>query len=163
MRTKNFFAIMMLVALCFAGCNQSSEPVINVPSSQEEQDNDYIDLGLPSGVKWKKSNEKMLDSEHLNSSTLANLPTEKEVKELVTNCKWEWGGTGYTVTGFNGNSIWLPAEGYGDHYVGDYGDYWIQKIDGNFAYFHFEHGFTPRISTWKAVERGKMSVRFVKR
>lgn len=46
------------------------------------------------------------------------MPTRAEMQELVDKCRWEWGrnGTryGYTVTGPNGNSIFLPAGGYCD-------------------------------------------------
>ena len=44
------------------------------------------------------------------------MPTEAEFKELCTKCKWTWpsqaGHNGYKVTGPNGNSIFLPADGY---------------------------------------------------
>ena len=44
--------------------------------------------------------------------------TRAEMQELVDKCRWEWGrnGTryGYTVTGPNGNTIFLPAGGYRD-------------------------------------------------
>lgn len=44
------------------------------------------------------------------------LPSKKELRELVNQCKWEWtekGNTeGWLVTGPNGNSIYLPAAGW---------------------------------------------------
>lgn len=44
------------------------------------------------------------------------MPTADEQKELMENCTWKWGAlngiNGYTVTGSNGNSIFLPAAGY---------------------------------------------------
>ena len=44
------------------------------------------------------------------------MPTYAELKELYTQCTWEWISTndfkGYSVTGPNGNSIFLPAAGY---------------------------------------------------
>ena len=75
------------------------------------------------------------------------LPTEEEFQELIDNCTWEWieGGynntandyyvwnnNGYRVTGPNGNSIILLANGtvgatswpYYD--VGEIGYYWTQ-------------------------------------
>ena len=43
------------------------------------------------------------------------LPTAAQLQELVDNCTWTWsrynGTKGYTVTGTNGNSIFLPAAG----------------------------------------------------
>ena len=42
------------------------------------------------------------------------IPTVEEFKELERNCTWTWtsdNGGGYTVTGSNGNSIFLPATG----------------------------------------------------
>ena len=44
------------------------------------------------------------------------MPTKKELKELINNCKWEYvtqdSVNGYKVTGPNGNSIFLAAAGY---------------------------------------------------
>lgn len=43
------------------------------------------------------------------------MPTQKQLKELVDNCKWKYmkykGVDGFLVTGANGNSIFLPAGG----------------------------------------------------
>ena len=39
------------------------------------------------------------------------MPTKAEFQELVDKCDWDWDGDGYTVTGPNGNSIFLPAAG----------------------------------------------------
>lgn len=44
------------------------------------------------------------------------MPTREELEELAYDCDWEWtsinGVEGYSVTGPNGNSIFLPAGGY---------------------------------------------------
>src|SRR5574344_835908 len=42
------------------------------------------------------------------------MPTKKQMQELIDNGTWTWDATkkGYTVTGKNGNSIFLPAAGY---------------------------------------------------
>ena len=55
------------------------------------------------------------------------MPTTDEVQELVSKCKWEFTGAGYTVTGPNGNSIFLPAAGY------RYGEKWYGN--GNAGYY----------------------------
>jgi hypothetical protein len=55
------------------------------------------------------------------------MPTKEEFDELCEKCNWEWTGSGYKVTGPNGNSIYLPAAGchsiemlFGDGFVGYY-------------------------------------------
>ena len=44
------------------------------------------------------------------------MPTQAEFNELISKCTWTWfqykGVNGYKVTGYNGNSIFLPATGY---------------------------------------------------
>ena len=56
------------------------------------------------------------------------LPTKAELEELNNKCTWSWTGSGYRVTGSNGNYIYLPAAGYRNgsstNGVGSYGSYW---------------------------------------
>ena len=60
------------------------------------------------------------------------LPTYEECTELVDSCTWEWTTQndvdGYLVTGFTGNSIFLPAVGdrssTSNAYEGWFGSYW---------------------------------------
>lgn len=69
------------------------------------------------------------------------LPSEKQISELIANCKWEWeckdGHIGYMLVGPNGNSIFLPAGGcfIGKEvkYEGEYGYYWIGESNPNDA------------------------------
>ena len=74
----------------------------------------FVDLGLPSGTYWKKENEK--GGFYTYNDALKKfgkkLPTENQFRELISHCQWEWTGSGYKVTGPNGNSINLPAKGY---------------------------------------------------
>ena len=74
------------------------------------------------------------------------LPTKAELEELNNKCTWSWTGSGYRVTGPNGNSIYLPAAGH--HYRqfithGDsYGFYWSSTpYDSDAYYLHFYSGF----------------------
>lgn len=72
------------------------------------------------------------------------LPTYDECYELVNNCTWRWTTKedvkGYSVTGTNGNSIFLPAAGncHGSSvsYTGSYGRYWSSSpgTDTSYAY-----------------------------
>ena len=72
------------------------------------------------------------------------MPTLNEIKELKEKCKWTWTVRGYTVTGPNGNSIFLPAAGYRNysdlHDAGSYGYYWSSSLyagNSGYAYYLF--------------------------
>lgn len=64
------------------------------------------------------------------------MPTREEMQELVDECDWTWdtlnGVDGYTVTGPNGNSIFLPTAGNYDggsvSNAGMYGGYWTGTV-----------------------------------
>ncbi|MBQ8222995.1 MAG: hypothetical protein IJZ87_06605 [Bacteroidales bacterium] len=97
---------------------------------------DWVDLGLPSGLKWATCNygasslseygsylthnDDMTNSDAFDAvkqwGGTWRLPTVAEFQELIINCLWTWtsidGNNGYKVTGPNGNSIFLPAAGY---------------------------------------------------
>jgi len=103
----------------------------------------YVELGLPSGTKWKTSNETKDKGDVYYTydeavSTFGDmLPTKEQFDELRVYCTWEWQNNGgYKVTGVNGNSIVLPAAGGrncdGDVYdVGHSGYYWSSTPTGS--------------------------------
>ena len=97
----------------------------------------YVDLGLPSGKLWKDKNESGLFTYDQAVSRFGkNLPTQEELEELKSECKWSWTGSGMKVTGPNGNSIYLPAAGYrnssgGMYNVGSSGYYWSSTPNGS--------------------------------
>ena len=97
----------------------------------------YIDLGLPSGTKWKAENEIGYYEFGEAVSKYGNrLPTREQLEELKNQCQWEWMGDGYRVTGPNGNAIVLPAAGYrgcngGVVCVGSFGYYWSSTPNGS--------------------------------
>ncbi|MBQ3789274.1 MAG: hypothetical protein II849_10805 [Bacteroidales bacterium] len=106
------------------------------PSKPANQD--YVDLGLPSGTKWKSTNE---DCGHISYNTAVKkygfkLPSKEQFEELKGKCSWSWTGKGYRVTGPNGNSIFLPAAGRHDVYdnrdygIGSRGYYWSTTSEG---------------------------------
>ena len=82
----------------------------------------YVDLGLPSGTLWSKKNAKdqMVESEYFCHIELDKMledccvPTKEQFEELMNYCTWVWNGKGYTVTGQNGQSIYLLAAGHSD-------------------------------------------------
>lgn len=113
----------------------------------------FVDLGLPSGKLWAAENVKVEAETHFTFDKAVklfgnNLPSREDWKELFDNCKYEWEKEtkGYTVTGPNGNSIFLPAAGYrnstGVYFVGSYGYYWsLSVLNADFAYFvYFSSG-----------------------
>ena len=174
--------------------------VAPVEKPNSEIGHDWVDLGLPSGLKWATCNVGASQPEEYgdyfawgevepkdyydwstykwcngsydtqtkycndsyygyngftdNKTTLelsddaANynwggswrMPTFEEQEELRNNCSWEWitqnGVNGYTVTGPNGNSIFLPAAGYRyDSSLNDAGSngyYWSSSLDTDY-------------------------------
>ena len=103
--------------------NSNNNPGGNVP---DEPDEEYVDLGLTSGTKWKATNEWNPDDSaaglflYADALVLFNsvLPTEAQIQELIDECEWEWNGSGATATGPNGKHIDLPAMGY-RNYLGE--------------------------------------------
>ena len=97
----------------------------------------YTDLGLPSGTIWKNFNATGFYTYDEAVSQFGNrLPTKQQWEELKAECQWTWNGSGYKVTGPNGNSIVLPAAGYrrcdgGVYGVGSSGDYWSSTPKGS--------------------------------
>ena len=82
------------------------------------------------------------DAAHVNLGGASRMPTLGELRELKDNCTWTWtkvnGVKGCTVTGPNGNSIFLPAAGYRDgsdlYNAGSEGNYWGRSLDIDGSY-----------------------------
>lgn len=88
-----------------------------VQCTDDNDENDvYVDLGLPSGVQWKAQNEPGYSdyTSFAISDLYYAMPTNEQWTELVEECQWTWTGNGCNVVGPNGNSIFLPADGYLD-------------------------------------------------
>lgn len=101
----------------------------------------YVDLGLLSGTLWKSSNEEgYYTQDEADMLYGGKLPSEHNFQELIDQCTWRWTGDGYRIIGKNGNSIFLPADGFyrkedgirGRHErlinVGSHGSYWGEDI-----------------------------------
>ena len=77
------------------------------------------------------------DVVHMAFGDKWRIPTKSECQDLIDKCSWEWttlnGVNGYTVTGTNGQSIFLPVAGYMNETIlwgeNDRGRYWSSEID----------------------------------
>ena len=81
----------------------------------------YINLGLPSGTLWAEADEPELHScRSAHRAFGDSLPTARQLNELRRECGWVWEPErkGYTVTGPNGNRLFLPASGTAWHPFG---------------------------------------------
>lgn len=101
-------------------------------------DDEWVDLGLPSGTLWRSTNEEEFYTYDEAVENFGDqLPTKEQLEELKEKCTWVWQDNGgYKVIGQNGNFIILPASGYrfcngGVSYVGTYGHYWLSAPSGS--------------------------------
>ena len=79
-------------------------------SNKEEKTKGFVDLGLPSGTQWRSTNEDgLFDYNTAVNKYGRSMPTKEQLEELVSACRWTWNGSGYKVTGPNGNHIYIPA------------------------------------------------------
>ena len=133
----------------------------------------YVDLGLPSGTKWKDSNENgngtgFYTFDEAVSAFGDKLPTKEQFEELKDNCTWEWQNNGgYKVTSSNGNSIVLLAAGCRDcsgdvNSVGSHGYYWSStSYDSDYAW-HLDF-FSGYLSMYYCYPCNGLSVRLVQK
>lgn len=137
-----FFSLIIIVVLSGAlfgnKVSQSAEEVAEVPTDSLKAE-EYVDLGLPSGTLWYTFNETgFYTYEEAVSLFGTHLPTNEQWKELLEECQWQWTGSGYKVTGNNGNNMTLPAAGHshpgGDdghvYEVASRGHYWSSTSHG---------------------------------
>ena len=146
----------------------------------------YVDLGLPSGLKWATCNvgansptesgsffawAEVVTKSNYNfdncpayTNNIADfsgdptydvaaanwggnwrMPTQAEMKELFDKCTWSKATDGYTITGPNGNSIYLPRAGYRDGSLlnSGYSYYWTSTPEGakQYSYCLMENYF----------------------
>ena len=93
------------------------------------------------------------DAANANWGGSWRMPTKAEQEELRNKCTWTWeqknGVNGYTVTGQNGNSIFLPAAGYrvdsGLGSAGSGGSYWSSSLDTRYSDFAYDLYFSSGV------------------
>ena len=135
----------MIAALPLISCGSKSSD--NYEENADAVVADAVDLGL--SVLWCEQNVGAdspegygdyytFDEASSAASSMGSewrLPTKAELEELSNKCTWSWTGSGYRVTGPNGNSIYLPAAGsrYGSSAsgVGGYGYFWSSAPCGS--------------------------------
>lgn len=140
----------------------------------------YVDLGLPSGTKWKSANEYGNGSGYYTFDEAVNtfgnnLPTEEQCWELITLCTWSrQENYSYKVTGLNGNEIVLPITGYygwsedNNNYIycgGNIGIYWTSTPcpdEDDCCYTLMFTNDPMQISSWSKTW-SKLSVRLVQK
>ena len=89
------------------------------------------------------------------------MPTEAEIKELISKCDWTWttynGVAGQKVTGPNGNCIFLPAAGWrlgtSVFHQGSYGYYWSGSLHEGYSYFAYKLSFDRGSVLWGSSDR----------
>jgi len=112
------------------------------------------------------------DAANINRGEGWRMPTRAEMEELIEKCTWQWstrdGVNGYTVTGPNGNDIFLPAAGIVDGQTPDntdtYGGYWTSTINSagtSMAGIMYFYGETLHSLQWSNRYLGR-SIRPVK-
>lgn len=125
-----------------------------------KKDFKFIDLGLPSGTLWAKSTAPgFYTFDEAKEQFPGILPETNQFQELYDKCDWQWlekdeapnGVAGYRVTGPNGNSIFLEANGYhfskaGVYDAGSIGNYWSATADSSSLsslgrYLRFDSGY----------------------
>ena len=99
----------------------------NVGANTPEEYGDYFAWGeTKSKSSYTKSKcsyidnptilPKKADAATINWGESWRMPTKEEFEELMDKCTWEWTTknkkNGYLITGYNGNSIFLPASGF---------------------------------------------------
>ena len=114
-------ATMLMAGVVLTACEDDEVEKIYDEGTEQtnnegtpEDTPEYVDLGLPSGIKWKNQNEfpGVYEFDYAVSKFGNQLPTKAQWEELKAECLWKWTGSGYKVTGPNGNSITLPDAGY---------------------------------------------------
>ena len=125
---------------------------------------EYVDLGLPSGTKWRENNEEGVYSFYQAQNLFGNsVPTKEQWRELMSYCSWEKIDDGFKVTGPNMQSIILPA--MANSSKGD-GDYWTSSINNynhayNFSFYRDGNLYQKRIFDIYSMT-GQIYVRLVK-
>lgn len=136
-------AVDLGLSVCWASCNVGA-------SSPEDMGGHYAWGETETKVKYKNDNYSLFertfsssiegttyDVAHVKWGDRWRMPTESEVEELMDKCTWvkevKNGQGGYTITGPNGKSIFLPKENLVNYWASTPCDqfYAVSWIGGN--------------------------------
>ena len=114
--------------------NSNTEHQATMPGLSSPDRYTFVDLGLPSGRLWATENAPGFYQFDEAVETFGELlPKGSAMVELIeeSTCTWNEGKKGMDIVGPNGNSIFLPADGYtcGSQKIrqkGLEGDYWAR-------------------------------------
>ena len=108
MKKVHFLGMICLTVLFLGAVVCCSEKETNVDTGNGNggsngggTNEEYVDLGLPSGTKWKNENEvntadAVYDFYTYDEAVAAfgnALPTKEQFQELKDSCRWSWMGT----------------------------------------------------------------------
>lgn len=138
----NPIAIIAIIAAVFFAFVAVGLACCLAKTHEQLKRHEFIDLGLPSGTLWAAENATLDGAKHFTYNKAVktfgfDMPTADDFQELYNKCDWKLNEElkGYTVTGPNGNSIFLPALGIRSGFclsrVGSHGYYWSRTADGS--------------------------------
>ncbi len=168
-------ALAFAMTACGGDKNESTDNGSNSNNNGNGSGNStFVDLGLPSGTKWKNSIEDgFYTYAEAKQKYGDNLPTKDQWEELIDNCtirlKPIERGWDMLAVGPNGNTLVIPLQGYwvsDDQItdVGNGGDYWsitMTTFDPDHAWgAHFVDGNT-RVKDYAIFDNVKNNVRLV--
>ncbi|MBR4837322.1 MAG: hypothetical protein IK004_02655 [Bacteroidales bacterium] len=160
--------VVSLLILVIASCNKDDKSVV---VEIVDDDEEFVDLGLTSGTLWKNYNEGNFYTYNDAISTFGDqLPSDEQFYELIDECTWDWEDNGYIISGPNGNSIFLKAEGkldYEGHLTSPdvMGFYWSSTAkNDNYSYhLQFSGGaLSEDYTITHSMNVNKHSIRLVK-
>lgn len=134
----------------------------------------WIDMGLPSGTKWRCCNDGASTPEayggYYTFGQSSSAPSSSQIYELINNCTYKWtsqnGIVGGEFTGPNGGKIFLPAAGYcwdGDFRADGYGGYfWSSTLFNSSDYSYELRVFSDHADCIGYDQRSRVSVRSVR-
>ena len=145
------------------------------PVNVDNSDDEYVDLGLPSGTLWAAD---YVQSEYGGRDYMPyakmqskgyKLPTYEQVKELFDCCKYKYDSNKIKLLGPNGNMLLFDTTGADTVYGMVYPEnvYFWAKCNGessdvnNAVYMYYEGGYV-RIEKLNEFPGNKLPVRLVK-